>query len=305
MNHQTSRQAVVRVPDGPESIEIIDVSVPEPGPGQVRIKVAAAAINPVDLAVASGPLPELDQVSRPAHIVLGRDFSGTVDAAGDGVDLAVGTRVAGFVDGLDPDRGSHADHLVVDAADVAALPDGMCPNVAASVPMTLTTAAHLVELLGVVSPERRRLLVTGAAGAVGASTVALAREQGWQVTGLARGSDEAFVRGLGVDFTTAPGRAWDVVVDAAAMQDEAMSFVRDGGRFIGVQPGREPREERGITADVVVGHPDGPLLAKLLAQVADGTVPVRIHATLPLADVVSAYQLVAKGGIRGRVVVLP
>jgi len=305
MNQQTSRRAVVRTPHGPESIEILDVPVPEPGQGQVRVKVAAAAINPVDLDVTGGGLHRLGLVTQPEHTGLGSDFSGVVEAAGDDVELTVGTRVAGFVGGFDRDHGAHADHVVVDAADVAVLPDGMCPNVAASLPLPLTTAAQLVEVLGAVPAEGRRLLVTGAAGGVGAAVAVLAAERGWEVTGLARPGDEAFVRGLGVGFTAAPRAGWDVVADAAAMQDEAVSLVRAGGRFVGVKPGLEPAAERGIAVDVVVSRPDGPLLARLLDRVVDGTVPVRIHATLPLAEVVSAYQLLAKGGVRGRVLVLP
>ncbi|MCA5892275.1 zinc-binding dehydrogenase [Isoptericola sp. NEAU-Y5] len=305
MNHQTSRRAVVRTPSGPGSIEIIDAPVPEPGPGQVRVKVAAAAINPVDLDVVSGRLHGLGLVSQAEHTGLGADFSGVVEAAGDGVGLALGTRVAGFVGGVDRDHGSHAEHLVVAADDVAGLPDGMCPNVAASMPLTLTTAAQLLGVLGDVPPQARRLLVTGAAGGVGAAVAVLAKERGWQVTGLARAGDQAFVHGLGVGFTTAPAGGWDVVADAAAMQEEALSLVRDGGTFVGVLPGLEPDEERGVTVGVVVSRPDGPLLARLLDRVVDGTVPARIHAALPLTEVVSAYRLLAKGGVRGRVVVLP
>jgi NADPH:quinone reductase-like Zn-dependent oxidoreductase len=305
MSQTTSRRAVVRVPSGPESIEILDLPTPEPGPGQVLIKVAAAAINPVDLGVASGHFHELGLVHQHDHTGLGWDYAGTVAAAGDDVDLPVGTRVAGFVDGFDRDYGSHAEHLVVTADHLAPLPDGMCPNVAASVPLTVTTAAQLVAILGEPPAEARRLLVTGAAGAVGAPTAVLAQEQGWLVTGLARAGDEAFVRGLGVDFTTATGYGWDVVVDAAAMQAEAMAYVRHGGRFVGVQPAARLPEERGITVEVVVSHPDGPLLAGLLARVANGNLPARIHATLPLDAIVNAYQLMAKGGVRGRIVVIP
>lgn len=305
MNQATSRRAVIHVPSGPESIEIIDVAIPEPGPGQILIKVAAAAINPVDLGVASGRFHELGLVHQPDHTGLGWDYSGTVTAVGRGVDLPVGTRVAGFVDGFDRDYGSHAEHLVVAAEQVAPLPDSMCPNVAATVPLTLTAAAQLVAILGKAPADARRLLVTGAAGAVGAPFAVLAQEQGWLVTGLARAADEAFVRGLGVDFATAVGRGWDVVVDAAAMQAEAMSYVRDGGRFVGVQPAAPLTEERGITVHVLLSTPDGSLLAGLLERVADGTLPVRVHATLPLNEIVSAYQLMAKGEVRGRIVVIP
>ena len=102
----TFRSAVVRTPGGPDSIEIIDMPVAEPGPGQIRVEVAAASVNPVDLAVADGVFHELGLVDQPAHTGLGWDFAGTVAAAGPGVELPVGSRVAGVVAGFDRDFGT-------------------------------------------------------------------------------------------------------------------------------------------------------------------------------------------------------
>lgn len=103
MNEMTSRRAVVHVPSGPESIETIDVPVVEPGPAEVRVKIAAAAI-PVDLGVARGVFHHLGLVHPPDRTGLGRDFAGTVDAAGPGVELPGGTRVARFIDGFNRDH---------------------------------------------------------------------------------------------------------------------------------------------------------------------------------------------------------
>lgn len=301
----TSRRAVVRVPAGPRSIELVDVPVAEPGPEQIRVKIAAAGVNPVDLGVAGGIFHRLGLVEQPEYTGLGWDFAGTVDAAGPGVELPVGTRVAGFVDGFDRDHGSHAEHLLVSPAQVAVVPDGLDLVEAAAVPLTATAAAQLVGLLGEAPGEGRRLLVTGAAGAVGAHVAALARDSGWQVTGLARAADEPFVRGLGVDFATGPGRDWDAVADAGALQEPALRAVRDGGRFVGVQPASRLPEERGITVEVLFARPDGPLLTRLLERVATGDLPARVHAVTPLAEAADAYQAMATGGIRGRIVLVP
>ncbi|TDC11071.1 NADP-dependent oxidoreductase [Streptomyces sp. 8K308] len=305
MNRTTSRRAVVRVPSGPQSIETVDVPMAEPGPAEIRVRIAAAAINPVDLGVARGVFHQLGLVHQPDHTGLGWDFAGTVDAAGPGVELRVGTRVAGFIDGFDRDHGSHAEHLLVSAANVAVVPDGMDLVKAATVPLNATAAAQLVDLLGGASSEARRLLVTGAAGAVGAYVAVLAQDRGWQVTGLARAADEPFVRGLGVDFATHLGQGWDAVADAGALQEHALRAVRDGGRFVGVQPASRLPEERGITVEVVVAHPDGALLARLLARVTTGELPARVHALAPLDEAAAAYQAMAKGGVRGRIVLVP
>ncbi|THA67552.1 NADP-dependent oxidoreductase [Streptomyces sp. A0958] len=305
MNQVTSRRAVVRVPSGPGSIETVDAPVAEPGPAEIRVKIAAAAVNPVDLAVTAGVFHRLGMVHQPHWTGLGWDFAGTVEAAGPGVELPVGSRVAGFLDGFDRDHGSHAEHLLVPAAYVAVVQDAVDLVAAATVPLNATTAAQAVDLLGEAPTRSRRLLVTGAAGALGAYVAVLAQDRGWQVTGLARAADEPFVRGLGVDFATGLGQGWDAVADAAALQEPALRAVRDGGRFVGVQPAARLPEERGITGEVIIAHPDGPLLAGLLARVAAGELPARIHAVVPLDEAADAYRAMAQGGVRGRIVLVP
>ncbi|WP_314178506.1 NADP-dependent oxidoreductase [Streptomyces winkii] len=299
----TFRTAVVRTPGGPESIEIIDVPVVEPGPGEIRVEIAGAAVNPVDLAVAAGVFHGLGLVDQPEHTGLGWDFAGTVTAAGPDAGLPVGSRVAGLVAGFDRDFGTYAEQLVVPASDAALVPDGLDLATAATVPLNSLAAAQLVDLLG--DGEGRSLLVTGAAGAVGGNVVPLAQDRGWQVTGLARAEDEEFVRGLGAGFTTRAAPGWDAVADGAALQEQGVELVRDGGLFVGVQPGAEPAEVRGVTVRVVVAHPDGARLARLLDATASGRLPARVHAVVPLDQVAAAHRAVAKGGVRGKYVLRP
>jgi NADPH:quinone reductase-like Zn-dependent oxidoreductase len=305
MSARTFRTAVVRDPDGPQSIELIEVPVVEPGPGEVRVEVAAASVNPVDLAVAGGYFHSVGLIHQPDHTGLGWDFAGTVAATGPGVDLPVGTRVAGLVPDFDRDFGTYAEQLVVPAADVAVVPDGLDLVAAATVPLNALAAAQIVDLLGDAPTDGDRLLVTGAAGAVGAYVISLAKDRGWRVTGLARAQDEEFVRGLGADFTTEAEPGWDAVADGAVLQEQGMALVRDGGRFVGVQPSAEPAAERGITVDAVITHPDGPRLGDLLARTASGELPARVHAVLPLDQVADAHRAVANGGVRGRYVLQP
>ena len=156
------------------------------------------------------------------------------------------------------------------------MPDGLDLVTAAAVPLNSLAAAQLVDLLG--HGEGRRLLVTGAAGAVGGYVVTLAQDRGWQVTGLARAEDEEFVRRLGADFTTEAGSGWDAVADGGVLQEQGVALVRDGGLFVGVQPSAAPAEERGVTVRVVVSHPDGARLAQLLEATASGDLPARVHA---------------------------
>jgi NADPH:quinone reductase-like Zn-dependent oxidoreductase len=301
----TFRAAVVRIPGGPDAIEIIDVPVVEPGPGEVRIRVAAAAVNPVDLGVAAGRFHAMGLINQPERTGLGWDFAGTVDATGPGADLVVGTRVAGLVSGFDRDFGTYAEQLVVPASDLAVVPEGLDLVTASTVPLNGLAAAQIVDLLGDAPADGNRLLVTGAAGAVGGYVASLAPDRGWQVTGLARAEDEAFVRSLGANFTTHAERGWDAVADGAVLQEEGLALVRDGGAFVGVSPSAVPATERGITVVVVVAHADGPRLAELLARAASGELPARAHAVVPMDDVADAHRAVAKGGVRGRYVLKP
>ena len=305
MGISTFRAAVVRTPGGPGSIEIIDVPVVEPGPGKVRVGIAAAPVNPVDLAVAGGLFHEMGLISQPERTGLGWDFAGVVVAAGRGVELAVGTRVAGLVEGFDRDFGTYAEQVVVPAAEVAVVPDGLDLFAASTVPLNALAAAQIVDLLGDAPAGRSRLLVTGAAGAVGGYLAALAPDRGWQVTGLARAQDEEFVRGLGAGFTTRAEPGWDAVADGGVLQERGLALVRDGGTFVGVQPSAQLAAERGITVSAVTTHPDGPRLAGLLARAASGELPARVHAVVPLDQVADAQRAVAKGGLRGRYVLRP
>jgi NADPH:quinone reductase-like Zn-dependent oxidoreductase len=305
MSTATFKAAVVRTPGGPDSIEIVDIPVADPGPGEVRVRIAAAPVNPVDLAVASGLFHGMGLINQPDHTGLGWDFAGTVAAAGPGVDLAIGARVAGLVDGFDRDFGTYAEQLIVPATSLAVVPGGLDLAAASTVPLNALTAAQILDLLGDAPADGNRLLVTGAAGAVGGYVASLAQDRGWQVTGLARAEDEDFVRGLGAGFTARAEPGWDAVADGAVLQEKALGLVRDGGAFVGVQPSAKLPTERGIRVDAVIVHPDGPRLAGLLARTASGELPARVHAVVPLDQVADAHRAVAKGGLRGRYVLTP
>jgi NADPH:quinone reductase-like Zn-dependent oxidoreductase len=305
MTTPTFRTAAVRIPGGPDKIEILQVPLGEPGTGQVRIAIAAAAVNPVDLGVANGLFHARGLIHQPERTGLGWDFAGTIDAVGPGVDAAVGTNVAGMIDGFDRDFGTYAEYLVVSAADVAQVPDGLDLINAATVPLNGLAALQILDLMGDPPVDAKRLLVTGAAGVLGGYLLALAGDRGWDVTGLARTRDETFVRSLGAGFTDQAEVGWDAVADAGVLQHQALAYVRDGGRFIGVQPGNEPTAERGITVTAVIAHPDGTRLGDLLAQAATGKLPTRIHAVLPLEQAGDAHRAMTKGGVRGRIVLTP
>lgn len=300
----TFRAAVVTTPTGPDSIRVVDVPVRDPGEGEVRVGVAAASINPVDLAVSSGFFHSVGVLVGDAPRGLGLDFAGSVLDVGPGAGLPVGARVAGIVTGFDHPTGAYAEEVVVPANSVAVVPDDLDLVAASTVPVNGLAAEQILDLLGDPGPGADRLLVTGAAGVVGGYLLVLAAHRGWTVTGLARPHDEAFVRGLGAAFTDRAGGAWDAVADAAALQDAALALVRDGGRFVGVRPGLAPPVERGISVGVVDVTADD-RLGSLLQLAASGDLPVRVQGTVPLDRVADAQKNAAKPGGRGRWVITP
>ena len=276
----------------------------QPGSGEVLLQVLAAAVNPVDVFIASGDAHPV--MGLPDRVGLGWDVVGTVAALGDGVDaLAVGDVVAGLHD--DPTRAvrTHAEQVVLPAAAVAVVPAGLDPQAAASVPLNALTASQAVASLG--EPAGRSLLVTGAAGAVGGYAVALAAAAGWRVTGLARAHDEAWVRSAGAtDFATEPEpAAHDAVLDPAVLGAAAVAAVRDGGTYVGVIPSAVPPAERGIETRSVLVQADGARLAELLDRSASGELEVRVAGTVPLDSASAAYDKVSAGGQRGRWLLVP
>ncbi|GAA4687148.1 NADP-dependent oxidoreductase [Streptomyces chumphonensis] len=297
------RAALVSSFGGPEQVEIADVPVPAPGPGQVRVKVAAAALNPVDAAVRSGLFG-----GDGRRLGLGWDVAGTVDAVGDGAGFTVGEEVVGLAHGPHKALGSHADHVVLDASALAPAPASTDAVHAATLPLNGLTAAQALDLLALRAGQN--LLVTGAAGALGGYAIQLAVRHGLNVTALAGTGDEELVRSLGAHrfvprTATSLPHGFDGVLDAAVLGAPALALVRDGGAYTGVRPPAQPPAERGVRTATVGVRADGARLATLATLVDLGALTPRVAHTYPLADAADAHARHAKGGLRGRIVLVP
>ncbi|MFC6704241.1 NADP-dependent oxidoreductase [Flexivirga alba] len=279
---------------------IVDAPDAAPSAGEVVITVEAAAVNPADLMVASGAARNVFQL--PESVGIGWDVAGLIAATGDGVtDFEIGDRVAAMHDNMAAAARSHADRVVVPAASVAHVPADLKTEEAATVPLNALTAQQALRLLG--RSEGRRLLVTGAAGGVGGYAIALAAADGWQVDGLARESDRAFVESTGAQLVTSAGpEPYDAILDAASLGD--IAALRDGGDYLSLV-GDTSERGRGIRALAVGVHADGAALTDLLARSATGELRPRVAATYPFEDHAAAYADTARPGSRGRVLLLP
>ncbi|MGC4984817.1 NADP-dependent oxidoreductase [Streptomyces sp. DT193] len=295
------RAAVVSSFGGPEAVEIVEVALPEPGARQVRIKVAAAGVNPVDAGVRAGVFGGAGK-----RLGLGWDVAGVVEAVGVASGWNVGDEVVALAYGTAKTLGTHADLVVVDADAVAAAPRSVDVVHAASLPLNALTAAQALDRLGLEPGQN--LLITGAAGAVGGYAVQLAARLGVSVTALAREGDEELVRSLGADRFVSDGvapRSVDAVLDAAILGADALDWVGDGGAFMGVIPGAHPASVRGVRTSAVEVAADGARLAELVTLVDEGALTTRVAGTYALDEAVKAHARLAEGGLRGRLVLVP
>jgi NADPH2:quinone reductase len=275
--------------------------------------VRAATVNPVDWLTAGGVLAGM--VSHiPFPLVLGWDVVGEVDAVGAGAGHRVGETVAGMSPWFERGVGTFAEAVVLDAASVAALPAGADPVAAATVPLNGLTARQALDL--VAAEPGQRLLVTGASGAVGGFAVQLAAARGITVLAVASHGDDERVRRLGAarvlsrtDDPVAAARRLvpdgvDAVLDAVPVGPGLIGAVRDGGTFVTVLDPAVPAAERGVRVAKVSVQPDPSQLAELLAEWATGRLTTAVAEALPLTEVGKAFDLAARGGLRGKVVLV-
>ncbi|UWE11665.1 NADP-dependent oxidoreductase [Actinacidiphila bryophytorum] len=309
------RAVVVRDFGGPEALVTVEAPLPEPGPGQLRIAVQAAAVNPIDLAVRAGCMITIGFAEPQPQFGVGWDVAGTVDAVGAGVEFLVGDAVIGLVDRLDLVTGGYAEYVVLDAAAVGRAPDGVPPAEAATLPLCGLTAVQALDLLDLAPGDT--LLVTGAAGGVGGFAVELAAARGLRVVALASPEDEELVRGLGARYFVPRGErvadavrgvvpgGVDGVLDAAGLKTRALEALRAGGAFVAVGLGADPVPRRGTRVHNVWVRADGPRLTELAALAEAGRLTLRVAATYPLAAAAAAHTRQASPHLRGRLVLLP
>jgi NADPH:quinone reductase-like Zn-dependent oxidoreductase len=207
-------------------------------------------------------------------------------------------------------RGALAERICVPAALLAPAPDELGWAAASALPVSALTARLLVDAAEVT--EGDVVLVTAAAGMVGGLAVELARGRGATVIGAVRARDATEATKLRADAIVDTGdleaqvlERWPdgvtTCLDTVGIRG-ALACVRDGGRFATTQPSSVPEAERGIEPGVVQVQPDGAALAPLAEQAAAGELTVRVAQTLPLEEFRRGYELLGRGGLRGKVV---
>jgi len=309
----TARAVGITEPGGPEVVRVVEREVREPGPGEVRLGVRAAAVNPTDIG-----LRERGAEGLPPPWVPGMDAAGVVESVGAGVEhLAVGDEVMAAVAPRRPEGGAQAELVVVPAASTVPVPDGLSAEPAATLPMNGLTALHGLDLLALA--EGQTLLVTGGAGLLASYVIPMAKQRGLRVLADASPEDETLVRGFGADVVLPRGDALvaaihtespdgvDAVFDTALLRREVFPAIREGGALAVVRTWDGEDVEQGIRVEkvqvwTVLERTDWLWEVRDLTQ--RGVLVPRVAATYPPEAAADAQRRMEAGGLRGRAVIV-
>ena len=301
---------------GPEVLRYEDVEQPTPGPGQVRIRVAATSFNDIDAAIRAGDLQGRTPVRLP-HVP-GVDVAGTVEALGPGVDdVAVGDRVVGSLPVTE--AGAAAEHVLAPAEVLTGAPRRTSLIELAALPLVgLTAWQALFDHGGLTAGQR--VLVHGADGSVGGYAVQLAREWRAEVVAtagpccaariIAAGADEV-IDPARTDVATAVREPVDLVLAlapvTAAQLAALVPLVRPGGVLVttDVRVPAPSDTERGVRGIDLVVRSDADQLADLVARVSTGELLLDVARQVPLSDLADLHVQAAHGRLPGKFVVLP
>lgn len=298
---------------GPEVLTYTETDVPEPGPGEVLLRVAGAGVNPGDTVLRAGRVPEL--VTLPW--TPGNDVAGVVERVGEGVTrFTPGDKVYGML--AVTRRGAYAEFTAVSADALAPAPKNLDLARAGAVPLVAFTAWQALAVLARVRPGDR-VLIHAAAGGVGHVAVQLAKEFGAHVIGTARAANHDFLRGLGadelIDHTATDFRTAVTPVDAVldlvggAYGPRSLEVLRPGGLLIGasIDPGTDERQAatRGLHYVWVTAEPSGEVLEQITERIEAGRLRVAVQHTYPLAEAAAAHQAIESKRTTGKIVLVP
>jgi NADPH:quinone reductase-like Zn-dependent oxidoreductase len=281
----------------PEAIRVEPVPRPQPGAGEVLVRVHAAGVGPWDGWIRAGK----SVLPQPLPLTLGSDLAGTVEALGPGV---TGFAVGDAIYGVTNPRfcGAYAEYAVADAGMIARKPAGLDWVAAASVPVVAVTAWQaLFEQGGLAAGQS--VLIHGGAGAVGAYAVQLARRPGVRVIATASAGDLDHVRALGADqaidhraerFEDVAGPV-DLVLDTVGGEtlDRSFAVVKPGGMLVSIvaEPDADKARAAGIRAAFMLVKVNGADLDRIAERITAGQLKTAVGVVLPLAEARAAHEM--------------
>jgi len=295
---EVTMKAVMIVDGKPE---LQTVARPEPQPDQVRIKVRAVSVNPVDWKIAA-------HAPAGSHLIAGRDLAGVIDAVGSSAgQWRPGQEVIAVAAG-----GSYAEYVLAAANAVAVKPAHMSFEEAAGIPVVGETAWRSLVVVANLQPGQR-VLIHGGAGGVGSSAVQVAKAKGAYVIATASPSHTALLRSLGadevIDYHTVrfedKVKNMDVVLNTvdADTNSRSIAVVKPGGILVSVvgPPPQDACTAAGIRC-AIPGPVNGTMLGFLSALAASGKFHINIERRLPLADAAEAWEINRAGHTGGKII---
>ena len=311
----TSKAVTYKARGGPEVIQFLERTVRAPAAGEVRIEVKAAAVNPADILFRDPGWPHMT-----SNIVPGMDAAGVIESVGPGVSrLHPGQRVIAAVNPVRPEGGAQAQHIVVPAASVVPIPEGVSLAQASILLMTGLTALNALEIAAL--KKGQILAVSGGAGLLAQYAIAAAKRQGIKVIADANPADAELVRSYGADIVVERGPGFaekirrelpdgvDALLDTAKLGEESWGAIRDGGIYVPVRVRgwEDKRPERGLqikpfhVTDVLERTEWLELLRNMVAAGEIKLRPVEEFAATKAAD---AQRALVAGSPHGRPTIL-
>ncbi|QGF23715.1 NADP-dependent oxidoreductase [Raineyella fluvialis] len=292
----------------PEVLRLLDLPLPKVGPGEVLVRVKAAAVNPVDWKVMAGGLDALMDVRFP--VVPGWDVAGVVEKVGiDTPEYAVGDEVFGYARKDYVHGGTMAQYVTLAVRHIATKPAALSWTEAAAVPLAGLTAYQVLARLGLSRGET--VLIHNASGGVGSAAAQIARDLGARVLGSCSPASSERVRGLGAEPVTYGAGLADRVL---ALAPDGVDVVAD---FVGgvLEVTRAVLKEGGRHASIadhgVIGaggqwmwvRPDAGDLAALATMLEQGRLRVDVAETYPLEQLAEAYRRSMSGHVKGKIAI--
>ena len=300
---------------GPEALEIIEVPEVQAGPGQIRIRNYAAAVNPTDVATRNGMIAEFQKANPPPYVP-GMDAAGIVDQLGEEVntDIKVGDKVMAMVVPRG-NYGAYREQIVSNQNAVVLAPKDTTHIEACTLPMNSLTARLSLDLLGL--KKGQVLAVTGSPGAYGGYVVELAKADGLIVIADSNESDEELLKSLGVDLIIPRGEGYaerirrefpsgvDGIADGALLNELAIDAVKDGGSFTSIRgfKGEPQRDIEFTTTWVTTYDCKKDILETLRQQAEEGILTLRVADSVTIENASEAHKRLEAGGTRGRMVI--
>ncbi len=284
-----------------------DAEVPNCGEDEVLVKVRATSINPIDYKLRSGAAKARMPLELPA--ILGRDLAGEIVKVGRSVNkFSEGQRVLGLT------NRTYAEFTAVKADVLAIIPEALNFEQAAALPLVTTTGAQLMER-AVKIKAGQTVLVTGALGGVGRTAVHVARQHGARVFAGVRMSEKVKAGELGADQVVAIDSEEEIsrVKDLDAIADtvggeiiqKLLPALRKGGVLGSVLGAPQGADKFDIRVEAFMAQPDAARLQQLADDVARKEFSIPIAKTMNLKDIQEAHRLAEKGGLAGKIIIIP